>query len=116
MPVKPDWFRDFVLDQLRHLRGVTCRAMFGGYGLYHDTTFFGVVHRGRLFFKVSPATAAQYRARGMTPFRPRRSVTLRTYYEVPPDILEDPDQLAAWANDAVRSQPGRRRVAGARAW
>ena len=33
MAVKTDSFKDFVLDQLSDLRGVTCRAMFGGYGL-----------------------------------------------------------------------------------
>src|SRR3972149_1311486 len=29
---KEDSFRDFVLDQLRSLEGITCRAMFGGSG------------------------------------------------------------------------------------
>jgi hypothetical protein len=32
--IKEDSYRDFVLDQLRSLEDVTCRAMFGGYGLY----------------------------------------------------------------------------------
>ena len=32
--MKEDSFKDFVLDQLSDLRGVTCRAMFGGYGVY----------------------------------------------------------------------------------
>jgi len=32
--MKEDSFRDFVLDQLRSLEGGSCRAMFGGYGLY----------------------------------------------------------------------------------
>ena len=34
MANKQDGFKDYVLDQLADLRGVTCRAMFGGYGLY----------------------------------------------------------------------------------
>ena len=31
---KTDPFVNFVLDQLRELDGLTCRRMFGGYGLY----------------------------------------------------------------------------------
>ena len=35
-----DGFKEFVLDQLTDLRGMTCRAMFGGYGLYREGVFF----------------------------------------------------------------------------
>lgn len=53
---KSDSFKDFVLDQLADLRGVTARSMFGGYGLYQGGTFFGIIHKDRLYFKVSPTT------------------------------------------------------------
>ena len=36
-----------MLDQLCNLEGVEARRMFGGYGLYQDETFFGIVHKGR---------------------------------------------------------------------
>jgi len=44
-------FKDFVLDQLQALAGVDARRMFGGFGLYRDEIFFGIVYRGRLYFK-----------------------------------------------------------------
>lgn len=53
MSAKDDGFKDFILDQLADLHGVTARAMFGGYGLYQRTTFFGIIHKGRLYFKVT---------------------------------------------------------------
>jgi len=56
---KYDGFKDFVLDQLSDLHGVTCRAMFGGYGLYCGRVFFGIVHKGRLYFKTNATTAPQ---------------------------------------------------------
>jgi len=31
--MKDDSFKEFVLDQLRELPGVTARSMFGGYGI-----------------------------------------------------------------------------------
>ncbi len=83
--------------------------MFGGYGLYRGKLFFGIIHRGRLYFKTDPASARIYIEKGMKPFRPSPKQTLKTYYEVPEDVLEDPDDLAAWAERAVASQRGSRK-------
>lgn len=94
-------FKDFVLDQLTDLRGITCRAMFGGYGLSCGKKFFGIVHKDRLYFKVTPGTAEAYKQQGMNPFRPTSKMTLKTYYEVPPDVIEDPELLVQWAKTAL---------------
>lgn len=104
--MKNDSFKNFVLDQLRGLRGVTCRAMFGGDGLYQGETFFGIIHNGRLYFKTDEVTLPAYRAKGMKPFRPNSKQTLKTYYEVPVGVIEDQEELTAWARQAV-SIPGR---------
>ncbi len=92
-----DSFVDYVLDQLHGLGAVRARAMFGGYGLYHGDAFFGIIHDGRLFFKTSDATRPEYEERGMGPFRPNPGQTLKSYYEVPVDVLEDDEELAHWA-------------------
>lgn len=100
MPAMRDGFKEFVLDQLAELRDVTCRAMFGGHGLYHRANLFGIIHKGRLYFKVTPKTVGLYTEEGMKPFRPNAKQTLKSFYEVPPDILEDAERLAAWALQA----------------
>jgi DNA transformation protein len=100
MAAKSDGFEDFVLDQLEELRDVTCRPMFGGYGLYHQAQFFGIIQKGRLYFKVSSKTLPTYQRRRMKPFRPNPSQTLKSYYEVPIHVVEDREQLAAWAEQA----------------
>ena len=97
-------FRDFVLDQLQRLGEVDCRRMFGSYGLYHDEVFFGILAQGRLYFKTNAVTRVFYVQRGMLPFRPNARQTLKSYYEVPVDILEDHEQLALWARQAVACQ------------
>lgn len=102
MPKKPDGFKDFVLDQLAGLRGLTCRAMFGGYGLYRRAAFFGIIHKGRLYFKVTPKTIGLYEEQGMKPFRPNPKQTLKSFYEVPADILEEADRLTTWAEQATK--------------
>jgi DNA transformation protein len=103
--IKTDSFKDFVLDQLDGLRGVTCRSMFGGYGLYQGEVFFGIIHKGRLYFKTNETSRAAYRERGMKSFRPNRKQTLRTYYEVPVDVMENAEQLVVWAGQATRLSP-----------
>ena len=100
MAPKHDGFKDFVLDQLRELSGLTHRAMFGGYGLYCGRVFFGIVHKGRLYFKTNATTAPRYREREMKSFRPNATQTLNTYYEVPLDVLEDAEELTIWAQQA----------------
>jgi DNA transformation protein len=99
-----DAFLDFVVDQLADWRAVDMRRMFGGTGLYADEVFFGVVYRGRLYFKVDEDSVGRFEAEGMGPFRPNQRQVLRTYYQVPAAVLEDRDRLAEWARRAVAAQ------------
>lgn len=93
-------FVEFVLDQLGN-REVREKRMFGGSGLYHGDAFFGIVFRGRVYFKVNAATRAEYEERGMEPFRPSEKQTMRSFREVPADVLEDAQQLREWARRAI---------------
>jgi len=100
---KDESFRDYILDQLSGVNSVASRSMFGGHGLYQGPVFFGILWKGRLYFKTDEQTLALYRDRGMRPFQPSAKQTLKNYYEVPVDILEDPDQLSDWAQNAIRA-------------
>ncbi len=100
LAMQDDSFKDYVLDQLAGL-GVTARRMFGGYGLYRGADFFGILHRGRLYFRTDDQSRADYLARGAGPFRPNARQTLASYYEVPDDVLDDPELLADWARAAL---------------
>jgi len=102
MPRRHDGFKDFVLDQLTDFCGLRCRAMFGGYGLYQRSTFFGILHKGRLYFKVTPQTVCHYQDHGMKPFRPNAKQTLKSFYEVPVEVLEDAEQLTVWAEQSAK--------------
>ena len=51
-------FKNFVLDQLREIPDLQCRPMFGGYGLYSDARFFGIVYEGRVYFKTDDHTVS----------------------------------------------------------
>lgn len=102
-PVEGDLL-EYVLDQLVGFGLVLPRAMFGGYGLYHDGVFFGIVAGDRLYFKTDDRARGRYEARGSEPFHASSHQTLWSYYEVPADVLHDPTELVTWAADAVRAQ------------
>lgn len=104
MPVSNDYFQ-YVIEQLDRLPQVTSRRMFGAMGLYSSGVFFGIVDNDTLFFKVDDSTRESYTARGSAAFRPykdRPEVSM-SYFHVPVDILEDADELVAWARAAVRA-------------
>ena len=96
-------FKEFVLDQLRLLERVDCRAMFGGHGLYCEGVFFGIISKGRLYFKTNDSTVSDYLEGDMKPFQPNPRQKLKNYYEVPVEILEDEEQIAVWVRKAVEN-------------
>lgn len=102
--MKEDSFREFVLNQFDSLEGIQSRPMFGGHGLYRGESFFGILYKGRLYFKTDDATRSDYIEMGMKPFRPSAKQTLKRYYEVPVDVIEDPERLREWAERAIACQ------------
>jgi len=101
MSSKKNEFKEYVLDQLHRLNAVECKSMFGGFGLYDNGVFFGIIADGSVYFKTDASTVDAYKERGMEPFSPSAKQTLKNYYEVPPEILEDEEQLAEWARKAA---------------
>ena len=102
-------FKEFVLDQLSALPDVRAKAMFGAHGLYQGEYFFGILDEGRLFFKTDAQSQTDYVARGMAPFtyESRGRTLTMSYHEVPPDVLENPPELVAWARRAIQAAAAR---------
>jgi len=97
-----DSYLAFVLGQLDGVRGVVTRRMFGGVGIYSDGVFFAVIDNDTLFFKVDDALRPQYRKAQMPPFAPiPGKPAMEGYYQVPPRVLEDAEELARWARQSI---------------
>ena len=97
-----DGFLAYVLDQLVGIEHIVSRPMFGGTGLYAGTVFFGIIYHDILYLKVDARTRADYERAGMKPFTPYapRTTTMQ-YYEVPAEVLENSEDLTAWAHKAI---------------
>jgi DNA transformation protein len=103
--VSPDYL-SYVLEQLAPAGRITSRRMFGAIGLYSDGAFFALIDDDTLYFKTGATNRADYEARGMRQFnpypdRPERAGAKMGYHEVPADVLEDAEQLGAWARKSV---------------
>ena len=103
MPVTAS-FLIFVLEQLELVDGVTSKRMFGGVGIYSGEVFFALIDDDTLYFKVNDDTRPAYVKQRMKPFIPdprRPESPMNGYYAVPVSVLEDRDELAAWAAKAI---------------
>ena len=94
-------FKDFVLDQLSTIPELTARPMFGGFGLYAGDKFFGIVWRDVRYFRTSATTAKRYVSAGMDCFRPNPKQELKSYYEVPAQVIERRSELCTWSAEAL---------------
>jgi len=94
----------YVIEQLAGVGRVRAKRMFGGVGLYADELFFGLVFRNSLYLRVDDGSRDRYVTRGMPPFQPfpdKPDLSI-SYYQVPADVIEDLEDLAAWARIALR--------------
>jgi DNA transformation protein and related proteins len=106
MPVS-DEFLNFILDQLSDWGEVSARRMFGGAGLYREGRIFGVVADNVAYLKVDDETREDFVKAGSAPFNPypeKNKAVVLSYYEIPPDVLEDRDELCRWAQRALEIQ------------
>jgi DNA transformation protein and related proteins len=117
MPVSAD-YQAYVIDQLAGLARVRSRRMFGGVGLYANDVFFGLIDDDTLYFKVDDSNRGDYVARGSAAFRPfpDEPTYSMSYFQVPAEILEEPEVLVQWARKAVaaRGSGATRKKAAAR--
>ena len=93
---------DFVLDALADWHTVTGRRMFGGYGLFRQGVMFALIIDETLYFKVDGSTRPAFEQAGSTPFvyHAKGKPVALSYWQVPPDLFEDSEQLGQWAQKA----------------
>ena len=91
-----DDYAAYVVDKLSGLGEVHSRAMFGGYGIFHEGLMFALISDDVLYFKVDNSNREMYEKAGSSKFPHGIS-----YWEVPTDIFEDTARLYQWANISI---------------
>jgi len=83
---------------------VTVKRMFGGAGVYAEETMFALLHEGVIYLKVDESSAPAFERESLAPFSyatkgGKRAVM--SYRRMPDRLYDDPDELAAWAREAL---------------
>jgi len=92
------------LSQLSQVAPVYYKRLFNEVGLYHQGQLFGLVVEDRVYFRVDDSSVLPYRARGMEPLRPKSAQWLGShFYQLPPDVLNNPPELTYWLRAAVEA-------------
>ena len=95
-------FRTYLLEQLGQVSPVTSRPMFGGLCFFAEGRAFALVAGDTLYFKVDDSNRPDFVAAGMGPFLPFGVPDKpMQYYQLPEEVLEDPDQLGPWMTKAI---------------
>jgi DNA transformation protein len=89
-------YLDFVMDWLLLIDDVGSRAMFGGYGIFHQGLMFALISGDSLYFKVNASNREMYQQAGSRPFPHGIS-----YWEVPGEVIEDNPRLLEWAGISI---------------
>ena len=97
-------FADFVIDQLGGAPSFRAKRMFGGFGIYDGELFFAIITDNDLYFKVGESNRPDFESAGSEPFSYTNSKSGRavvmSYWRVPVHVLENPAELAVWAERA----------------
>ncbi|MEQ1545677.1 TfoX/Sxy family protein [Methyloglobulus sp.] len=98
-------FTEFVLEFLEPLFPVRIARFFGGAGVYFDSVQFAMIMHNTLYFAVDEYTRKKYEKAGMQPFSyvtKKGQVQVRKYFELPEEVLNDPEQLQLWTNESIQ--------------
>ena len=95
----------FALELFEDLGPLTTRKMMGGMCLYADGTIFAIIHSdGTLLLKGANGFDKALEAEGWARWSYTRkdgSPTHMPYWELPPEVLDDPDAACTWARKAL---------------
>lgn len=94
---------NYVAEQLAPLGRMSSRAIFGGVGVFIDDRLLAIVMGEKLYLHTDKSNLDDYVARGMQQFKPYpNAFDLTTdHHEVPPEVVNDAEQLRVWGERAL---------------
>jgi len=90
---------DRIVGRLLPLGAVHARAMFGGYGIFHEDLMFGLIAFDRPYFKVDAESKPRFQEAGCVPFvyTSKNKPTEMSYWTAPEASLNNTEALLPWA-------------------
>ena len=105
MNLRTKIFKDLIEEQLASIPDIIFRRLFSGFGIYSGEAIFGLIHGEKLYFHSDDESRTRYKKCGPTFFiAPGSKKPLKNYYEVPPALIEQRNELLAWALMAIATR------------
>lgn len=98
-------FATYCSELLGSAGEVRSRRMFGGYGLYVDGIFVGIVAGETLYLKVDEQTRPRFEAEGCRRFEysARGKQHALGFWTVPPEAMDSPHLMQPWVRLALEA-------------
>ncbi len=97
-------FKSFIAEQLAPLGPIEIKRMFGGASIYASGKIFALLDDDAIYFKADDSTKAKFENEGMGPLvYPSKNgpMTMANYSRCPDRLFDEPDELLAWAREAM---------------
>lgn len=105
-------FSAYILEVLEDLEDISAARFFGGVSMSSGAQQFAMIMGDTLYLCVDDSTRPRYLEMGCECFAydsKRGRVQVKKYYAVPDELLDAPEELRDWAQDAIdaarRSRP-----------
>jgi DNA transformation protein len=104
---KPTSLAEHYIEILAGWAEVSRRSLFGATALYRSGQIFAMVWKGALYFKVDEQSRPDYEAADSHTLgystKKGEDHSLKSYWQVPADVIEDEEKLQAWAEIAYQA-------------
>lgn len=78
--------------------------MFGCFGLYSNSVFFGIICDDQLFLRTDMNTRKKFIEEGMPSLLFKEKQKEHNYFQVPDSVIESKAKINRWAKEAVDVQ------------
>lgn len=98
-------YAEYVLELLAPIGPLRTGRFFGGVGISRGSVQFAMIMGNSLYFAVDDTTRPRYEKAGMTSFSymtRKGEIQVRKYFELPEEVLTDPEQLRLRANESIQ--------------
>jgi DNA transformation protein len=91
-------------DLFQSFGPIAVKRMFGGEGIFAGPVMIGLVMDEQIYLRTDEASRPGYLAEKSKPFTFRKAgkTVTTAYYSLPDRLLDEPEELAAWAKAAQR--------------
>lgn len=97
-------FAEFLREQLAPLGHISMRRMFGKTGVFCEGVMLGMVTEDTLYVRVDDHNRATFKEAESSPplnYAKKGSLIDLAFWRVPERLIDEPDELVAWARAAL---------------